>query len=292
MILSMTGFGRGEACDPKREYNVEIKSVNHRFLEIKLRLPREIQQLETDLRSKISNAVSRGSVDVTVTRVSRPGVEELDLNLNLQIAKKYYQALEKISKALHLKSTITAESVARFPEVLNISVSKIDDKRESRLIEKALKIALENLIKMRKNEGSRLKKIMMDEVVFLEKCRASLLQIRDKIIDQYRERLTERIKKWNLEGGLDPNRIAQEVAIYADRSDITEEIDRLGSHLEQFNQTLRSGGSVGRKCDFLIQELLRETNTIGSKLPDGTTTKLVDMKSSIEKLREQVQNIE
>lgn len=291
MILSMTGFGRGEACDPKTKYLVEIKSVNHRFLEVKIRLPREVQHLEPELRAQIGKELTRGSVDVFINREYKPGAEDLALKLNLPLAKKYYLALEKISKSLNLKSDISAETVARFPEVLNVSVSTVDDSREFKLLEKALKRALENLVKMRKNEGSRLEKIMLVEINSLDKSKESLTPIREKIIDQYRERLTERIKKWELDGGLDPNRIAQEVAIYADRSDITEEIDRLGSHVEQFRQAIKSGGAVGRKCDFLIQELLREANTIGSKLPDGSTTKLIDMKSSIEKLREQVQNI-
>lgn len=292
MILSMTGFGRGVSKDKKRSYSVEIKSVNHRFLEIKVRLPKEIGHFEPGLRELFSDSLSRGSVDVVVNRVHRFDEEDIDINLNLALAREYHLALDRISKSLKLKSRISAETISKFPEVLELTIPPIDDKKEYALINKAIKPALLMLLKMRREEGRNLMLGINKELQIIENGVRGLMPLRERVISQYRHRLHERIKKFDIERDLDETRIAQEVAIYADRSDIYEELSRLQSHISQFRGTLKERGAVGRKLDFLVQELLRETNTIGSKFPEAVLGKLIEMKSSIEKLKEQVQNIE
>src|SRR3990167_1250419 len=222
MILSMTGFGRGSSKDKKRSYSVEIKCVNHRFLEIRVRLPREIGHFEPAIREEISNSISRGSVDVTVNREQRPDKEDLKLNLNLPLAKGYYLALEKISRALRLKSSVSAETIARFPEVLQIYASPVDDRREFLVLKKALKSAITMMLKMKGDEGRNLHVSMGKELKIIEHGVQELLSLGDKVVSQYREKLRERIKKLALERELDESRISQEVAIYADRSDISD----------------------------------------------------------------------
>lgn len=292
MIISMTGYGRATETLHSREITVELRSVNHRYLEINARVPRSCSYLEDKLKAHIQTKVARGKLDAGLTVVSVGGEDE-SVELNIELARGYAEAIAKISAELGVSGEVNAAAIARFPDVFT-SVKELPDEEELWAdVRSVLDKALEGYNSMRALEGSRLVEDMLSRVDFIEKALGDVETQSAKRLERYREKLYARMKTVLEGANIDDNRILLEAAIYADKSAVDEETVRLRSHLAQFREIMSAGGSVGRKLDFLVQEINRETNTIGSKAGDlDITSAVVDIKAEIEKIREQVQNIE
>ncbi|MBP7765252.1 MAG: YicC family protein [Deltaproteobacteria bacterium] len=292
MIKSMTGYGRVEALCDGRNIVVEGKSVNHRFLEIALRLPAALYPLELEYKKKIGERFKRGRIDVSI-RLEGEGTEASRVQLNMDIAREYYAVLTRlkdefgISEPVRLKNLISFRDIFTPPAESELGASFLE------VVDKTLQEALSMLVNMRQDEGIAL---FSDMQMRLEAIRKTMEKIRlraPQVVLEYQKRLAERIKE--LAGGLelDAARLAQEVAVMADRCDITEEIVRMQSHIAQFEALLQSDEAEGRKIDFLLQEMNREINTIGSKGNDADIARqVIEAKSELGKLREQAQNIE
>jgi uncharacterized protein (TIGR00255 family) len=290
MIRSMTGFGYCEYSENGITFTIEIKTVNHRYFDIFLRMPKQISSFEDRVRSIISGRIQRGKVDVYIT-CDNKSEDASQVVLDERLAKAYSNALKTLANNLGLEDDVSVSILARFPDILKVE-NKEDDDRMGGILEKAVEKAVSSLIEMREKEGQRLKESM---VLILETVKSYLNKVRERaplIVKEHKEKLEVRLEE--LAGmSVDPARLAVEVAIFADRCSIDEEIVRLGSHIDQMEDMLEQGSPVGKKLDFLIQEMNREVNTIGSKAGDLDITRyVVELKNEIEKLREQVQNIE
>lgn len=290
MIRSMTGFGYYEYSENDITVTIEIKTVNHRYFDIFLRMPKQISAFEDRVRAIISDRIQRGKVDVYIT-CDNKAEDATDVVLDERLAEAYSNALKALAARLGLRDDISVSTLARFPDILKVE-KKEDDDRVGGILEKAVEEAVSSLLEMREKEGEKLRESM---VLNLNTVKAYLERIKEKapmVVKEYKEKLEARIEE--LTGmSIDPARLAVEVAIYADKCSIDEEIVRLGSHIDQMRDMLDKGSPVGKKLDFLIQEMNREVNTIGAKAADLDITRyVVELKSEIEKLREQVQNIE
>ncbi len=290
MIRSMTGFGYHEYSENGITFTIEIKTVNHRYFDIFLRIPKQISSFEDRVRSIISGRIQRGKVDVYITCENK-SEEAVRVVLDEGLAKAYRNALKALAGQLGLEDDVSVSALARFPDILKVE-NKQDDDRMGGILEKAVEMAVSSLIEMREKEGQKLKESM---VQILKTVRSYLDKIRERaplVVKEYKEKLEARIEE--LAGTrIDPARLAMEAAFFADRCSIDEEIVRLDSHIDQMHDMLDQGSPVGKKLDFLIQEMNREVNTIGSKAGDLDITRcVVELKNEIEKLREQVQNIE
>ncbi len=290
MISSMTGFGRGEGELEGLRFLVEIRSVNHRYRDIIFRMPREYNPLEEKMKQLISRQASRGRLEVSVS-VRETSEREKKVEVNLPLARGYYRALNELKGKLQLEEDITLQLLTGFQDVL--LVEKEDVLRYWPALEGALSTALQDLVYMRRQEGENLAQDLLSR---MDKIKEILEQIKERapqVVEGYRLRLQERLKDLCPDLEIEESRLLTECTLFAERSDIHEEIVRMSSHLEAFRRTLKQGGAVGRKMDFLVQELNRETNTIGSKANDYQLShRVVDIKSELEKIREQVQNIE
>lgn len=291
-MYSMTGYGKGVAQRDGRELTVELKSVNHRFLDIGLRLPRQLGCIEDTLRITISQGLSRGHVDVFINyRNTRSDAKTVVVDKSLLSA--YVLAAREANTDLGLKDDLTLSNVLRLPDVAEIIASEDDSLELNALCREAAQMAVAELKKMRHAEGERLKNDLSNHLCCMEELAHKIAQRAPFIAEDYRKRLNERIEALLLEAQIDRARLATEVALFADRAAIDEEITRLNSHHRQFHLLLDDSEPVGRRLDFIIQEMNRECNTIGSKANDAELTGLVlACKSQIEKLREQIQNIE
>jgi uncharacterized protein (TIGR00255 family) len=292
MPRSMTGFGRGDATGNAGRIVVEIKAVNHRFSEVVFRMPRQFGALEEQARKLILAAVSRGRVDVFVTWEAPARARGVQVDKELAMA--YYSTLNELGKKIGSKSELTLDTLAKLPDVLKVAEGEITPEELWPAFETALVQAIASLVAMREREGLSLAADLTARLGRVEGLRAVVAKVAPQVAEEYRNRLTRRLDELLPPGNaVDPQRLAQEVAIFADRSDISEELQRLGSHIAQFRETLDGGEAVGRKLDFLVQELGREVNTIGSKANDAAITiQVVEAKSELEKIREQVQNLE
>ena len=294
MVKSMTGFGRGEYNDGKRNMIVEIKSVNHRYSDISVRMPRRYQFAEDAVRSTVKQHISRGKIDVQIS-VEYIAESDIKVELNKPLAEQYIQNFKVLKDEYGVQGEVTLELLSGMPEVLKQS-SDVEDEDEIRQsIIKATDAAAENLEKMRAVEGEKLAEDLLERADLIK---AMVGEIEVKAADLpgiYKEKLRARIDEL-LDGAsvVPEDRLAQEVAIFADHADITEEITRLRSHMDQMKSIINeSKGADGKKLDFLVQEMNREANTIGSKANDlGITEVMLRIKSEVEKIREQVQNIE
>lgn len=293
MISSMTGYGRGESNDESRSFLVEIKSVNHRYNDIIIRMPKKLSCFEERIRKLIKNYVKRGRIEVYIT-LDEAKDDDLIIKPNLNIIEQYYNSLMEIKDRFQLNDDIKLTHLTRFPDTFNIENKEDAEDVIWESLSLAVNQAISSLIDMRKAEGVKLaedirtrsKKIF--EIV-------KEIEIRTPIIvKEYRDKLLERIRDLTEDViEIDEDRIALEVSMYADKSNIAEEIVRLYSHIEQLDKIINESGAVGRKLDFLIQEMNREINTIGSKSSDINISKIViEIKSELEKIREQIQNIE
>ena len=292
MIKSMTGFGRSTYENDGREYIVEIKSVNNRFNDINIKMPRNLNYLEEKIRKQILSNISRGKVEVSIQLNNNSDLGK-KINLNTDIANRYIEELKKLTEETNIIDNINIMDIAKFPDVLNI---KIDEEAEE-IIEKELFIALDSAIDsfldMRQKEGSKIKVDLENRIEVIKRKIEQISSISAGLVDEYVVKLETRIKELLKTDVVDQTRLAQEVVIYSDKCSVEEEITRLKSHISQFLNLLNENIAIGKKLDFLIQEMNRETNTIGSKANNLEITNfVVDIKTELENVREQIQNIE
>jgi len=295
-LHSMTGFGRGEAAGPDgRRFRVEMRTVNHRFAEVVCRLPRDYAQapVEEGLRSLVLSEVKRGRVEVLLAADSH-GTPEGTVSVDTDLARAYHKGLKELAEALGVGAyTPDPALVASLPGVLAARQPEVDVEAEWPLIAAAARQALDGVLAMRAAEGAALRSDLQSKLDELAAV-ADAIAVREPLARaEFGQRLRRRLDEWLSPGEVDPARLAQEVAILVERSAIDEELVRLGSHAAQFRAALAAGGEVGRRCDFIIQECNRELNTIGSKAQDAAiTAAVVTGKGLVEKLREQVQNLQ
>lgn len=292
MIKSMTGFGRAKCEYEGREYNVEIKSVNHKYSDISIKIPRQISYLEEKVRKEILTKVSRGKIDVFIT-LQDYSEKGKNIKINKELAKVYISQLRELAEETGITANIDVIDISKFPEVLNISNEDNEEIYWDEL-RSVLDTALDNFVAMRETEGN---KICDDLKVRMERIKEKVSKISSYsagLVEEYIVKLNTRVKELMSTDVIDENRLAQEIVIFSDKSSIQEELTRLDSHISQFLDLLSNGNSpVGKKLDFIIQEMNREVNTIGSK---ANSTKIsegvIELKTEIEDVREQIQNIE
>ena len=291
-MKSMTGYGKGVVSREGRELTVELKSVNHRFLDVSMRLPRVLSCIEDTLRTTIASRLSRGHVDVFVNyRNTRSDAKTVRVDETLLSA--YVAAASTANEALNLCDDLTLSNVLRLPDVTEIVPSDEDADELIALAKDAAELALDGLVEMRVAEGARLKTALLSGVNAMDAFREEILARAPFVAEEYRKKLNERIEAVLSDAEIDRARLATEVALFADRCCIDEELVRLKSHIAQFRAYLEASEPVGRNMDFIVQEMNRECNTIGSKANDAALTKSVlACKAEIEKLREQIQNVE
>ena len=291
MLRSMTGFGHCEYTEKDITFTIEIKTVNHRYSDIFLRMPKQISAFEEMIRSLASAKIQRGKIDIYITYNNKSS-DFQEVMLDEGLAKAYCDAMRKISVNLGLRDDISATSLARFPDILK--VEKQDNNEEvGKILEKAFCLALDELLQMRTREGEKLKESLLLNLSAIEAYIGEIYEKAPFVVKEYKEKLEARLSELIDLQNVDPGRIAAEVAMFADKCSIDEELVRLRSHIMQMREMLDAGSPVGKKADFLIQEMNREVNTIGSKASDiDITRNVVELKSEIEKLREQIQNIE
>mgnify|MGYP005810673679 FL=1 len=291
MIKSMTGYGRATLSENSREYQVEIKSVNHRYLDVSVKMPRALSYLEEAVKKEISTKVKRGKIDVFIT-FENNSTQGRDIKINTELAHLYIKELKELAEKEGILSNIEVTEISKFPDVLNIQNNQSDETIESELIA-VVSEATNNLIEMRKIEGN---KIAQDLLVRIEEIQSKIKEISKfstGLIEEYVVKLEERIKELLQNQEIDQARLSQEVVIYADKCSVEEEITRLDSHIAQFINLLNSQEAIGKKLDFIIQEMNRETNTIGSKANNlEITNEVINIKTQLENIREQIQNIE
>jgi len=292
MIRSMTGFGRGNSEKDGNSFTIEIKSVNHRYFETNIRMSRVLISFEDKIRKIIAEKVNRGKLDVFVTQGSNDK-EDVEAYLNEKLAQSYINCFKTLKEKYGLEGDISVNAIAKLPEVITLKQKEEDVAHTFDQIEEALTKALASLLFMREREGAKLlediklKCNLIDSLVGNIKKRAPL------VVGEYKLKLNQRLNTLNKEVEFDENRVSMEIAIFADKVGIDEELVRLNSHIEQMRETLLLEEPVGRKLDFIIQEMNRETNTIASKANDlEILNTVISMKSEIEKIREQIQNIE
>ena len=292
MIYSMTGYGRGEAASDGMRFIVEIKTINHRYCDINIRMPRLLNALEKKLRQKLQEEISRGKVDVYIT-YEEFGEREKKVKVDSELAKAYFQAMTELKHQMNLNDDISVTTFLKIPDVFMPEKNDPDDDEAWNMLSEATDAALRELLAMRGEEGGKLIADICGKIanIFNE---LEIIEARAPIVvKEYKEKLESRIKDLMDQSLPDENRLALEVAMFADRCSIDEELVRLKSHLSQAQEFSSFNGPVGRKLDFIIQELNRETNTIGSKANDLTINqRVVEIKSEIEKVREQAQNLE
>lgn len=293
MAISMTGFGRGEYKDDNYYFLVECRTINHKYSDINIRLPRKISFLEDKVRNLIKDYVKRGRADVFI-KLELTGSEDVNLKFDEKLADQYYNILTQIKERYSMEDEISIMNIAKFPDVVRTEEKEDDEDLLWNMLEQAVKSSMEKLTEMRMAEGKKLAEDIKMRCGLLREYIDRIEEYSETVVVEYKEKLNTRIKEFldNPEI-IDENRIAMEVAIYADKSNITEEIVRFKSHIAQLKSTIDRDDSIGRKIDFLIQEMNRETNTIGSKSSDlEITNTVVEIKSELEKIREQIQNIE
>lgn len=292
MINSMTGFGRANETIDGYDIFVEMRSVNHRYLEVSVRVPRSYSFLEETLRQYLLEYISRGKVEVNI-QIWQINKNDVVIEPNMPIAKGYADALRCISEELDIRYDAGVTTISRFPDVFSITAAKPDEEKISEYTLTVMRNALSSFSEMREHEGKRLIDDILTRLDFIEENVTFIENEVSDRLDEYRQKLTLRMKEILATHEVDENRILLEAAILADKSAVDEETVRLNSHIKQFREILKSSEPVGRKLDFLLQELNREINTIGSKSNDfDLASKVVDIKAEIEKIREQVQNIE
>ncbi len=291
MIKSMTGYGKSTLATDSREYQVEIKTINHRFADINVKMPRVLSYLEEDVKKEILKQVSRGKIEVFIT-YSNSSSENNEVKINTEIAKLYINELRSLAETEGLQSNIEVTEVAKFPDVLKIKSNNDDEKIKEELLE-VVKNATTNLVNMRTAEGEKIEQDLNNRINDIEAKTSEISKLSTGLIGDYVVKLENRIKELLKTEEIDKSRLAQEVVIYADKCSVEEEITRLKSHIYQFRKMLENEGAIGKKIDFLIQEMNRETNTIGSKANNlEITNYVIEIKTQLEDIREQIQNIE
>ena len=291
MIRSMTGYGRATVSKNSREYQVEIKSVNHRYLDISIKMPKILSYLEETIKKEIASKIKRGKIDVFIT-FENNSTEGRNIKINTEIAEMYIKELRNLAEKEGILSNIEVTEISKFPDVLNIKNDEPDEKIENELIE-TVREAVNNLIDMRQKEGSKIAEDLLIRLKDIQNKIKKISELSTGLIQEYVVKLEARIKELLKDVEIDSARLAQEVVIYADKCSVEEEVTRLKSHIVQFENLLNSEEAVGKKLDFIVQEMNRETNTIGSKANNlDITNEVINVKTQIENIREQIQNIE
>ncbi|GAB4567645.1 MAG: YicC family protein [Geothermobacteraceae bacterium] len=289
-ISSMTGFGKGQAAGESLTVGVEVRSVNHRFCDVSIKGPKAVAPFEASLKKRLSEELARGKVDVYIN-LDIVGEQGYSARANLPLAQAAKRALEEMRAALELEDPVTLEVLTRQKDLLVLE-EEVDLAELEQNLDRAVTEAVAQLRGMRATEGEALEEDFSQRLTRLENLLGQVEGRADKVPTEWREKLQQRLNRHAADIEVDPQRLSQELAIFADRCDISEEITRFHSHIGQFRQLLQSGEPVGRKLDFLVQEINREANTIGSKASDAQICNwVVEIKAELEKIREQVQNV-
>ncbi len=292
MIRSMTGFGRGEATSALGKVSVEMKSVNHRYLDMNIKMPRKFNALEGDIRNYIKERVQRGKVDIFINYEDY-SEENVNVKYNRGVAKEYMAYFSQMSEEFGLENDIRLSKLVSMPEVFSMQTGEDDEESLWNLLKEALDIAVDRFVAVRDKEGEQLKEDLLGKLSYMSELVDLVEERYPQILAEYRARLTAKMEEFLTAGNIDEGRIAAEVVVYADKCCVDEETVRLRSHIKQVEEALNSDGSVGRKLDFLVQEMNREANTMLSKSVDVSLTDVaINLKTEIEKVREQIQNIE
>lgn len=292
MIKSMTGFGAGDAETADFKVHIEVKAVNQRFLETNYHMPYSMNMFENQLTKKIKEYASRGKLDINI-RFQDLRDKAVTVKVDKGLVAAYGQALQEISSQLELSAPVTAAQIASYPDVLKLNEENADLEAAQPVLMQAMEQALESFVAMREAEGQNIQRDLLARIDTLENFVGELEKLAPEIVAAYRQRLENLLREYLAKEDIEESRIIQEVALFTDKVNYTEETVRLRSHFDQFRQTITAGEPVGRKLDFLIQEMNREINTVASKANSaGAAQFVVDVKSEIEKIREQIQNIE
>ena len=292
MIKSMTGFGRCEIAEADRKITVEMKSVNHRYLDVTIKMPKKLNFFEAAIRTELKNYMQRGKVDLFITYEDFTE-SNVCVKYNKELAAEYMQYFDRMAEDFSLDNDIRVSTLARFPEILTMEEQTVDEEQLWQLLDKALKGAAENFVETRIREGENLRN---DLIAKLEGMLAHVDFITERspeIIEEYKEKLAKKVEELLSDKQVDESRLLMEVTIFADKVCVDEELVRLRSHITATRDALLAGGSIGRKLDFIAQEMNREANTILSKSSDlEISNRAIELKTEIEKVREQIQNIE
>ena len=293
-MKSMTGYGRGESVQDGFKVTVELSSVNRKQAEVAVTLPRELEMIEAQVRDAINLQIARGRVTARVALHTAKGRASARMHLNTELAKAYAAELAKLARHLKLSGPVTLDHVVRAPGVFQTDEELVDAEKIWPVVEKALKQALAALVKMREREGAHLAEDLASRIGVMRQSAGKIQKQSPETAENYRRHLLERIRSAGIEAiAPDDERLLKEVVVFADRSDITEELTRLQSHFQQFGDCAKSKEPVGRTLDFLAQEMNREVNTIGSKANDAVISReVVTLKAELEKFREQAMNVE
>ena len=292
MIKSMTGFGAGDAETADFKVHIEVKAVNQRFLETNYHMPYSMNMFENQLTKKIKEYASRGKLDINI-RFQDLRDKAVTVKVDKGLVAAYGQALQEISSQLELSAPVTAAQIASYPDVLKLNEENADLEAAQPVLMQAMEQALESFVAMREAEGQNIQRDLLARIDTLENFVGELEKLAPEIVAAYRQRLENLLREYLAKENIEESRIIQEVALFTDKVNYTEETVRLRSHFDQFRQIITAGEPVGRKLDFLIQEMNREINTVASKANSaGAAQFVVDVKSEIEKIREQIQNIE
>lgn len=292
MIKSMTGFGRCELLEHDKKINVEIKSVNHRYFDVSIKMPRKFNRFESHIRKIVQEYCSRGKIDVYIS-FEDLSEETCILNYNYELAKQYVEAVSEMAKAFSLAEDLTASQLSRYPDVIVMEEKELDEEEWFSFISKAVHGAAKQLVSAREKEGAQLLEDLSQKLLHMSELVTYIQERSPQIIEEYQSHLTEKVQSFLQESDIDENRILAEVTIFADKCCVDEELVRLRSHVDTTGQMLKTGGSIGRNLDFIVQEMNREANTILSKTSDlDIANRGIDLKTEIEKIREQIQNIE
>lgn len=292
MVMSMTGFGRCEATIGGRQITVEIKSVNHRFFEFTCRTTRGYSFLEEKAKSFVNQRVARGKVDMFIS-ITADETAAADVTVNHSLAAGYIKAFDELSQTYGIENDTTVSTLSRYGDIFTVHKAPEDEDKVWEDAKQAVDVALTNFMTMREAEGQKLKQDVLSRADTILSIVSEIEERSPQTVKEYEAKMTERIKDMLCNVSVDEQRILTEVAIFADKVAVAEETVRLRSHFEQMNNFLNTTGPVGRKLDFILQEMNRESNTIGSKVQDAQLAhKVVDIKAELEKIREQIQNIE
>ena len=292
MIKSMTGFGRCEITEGERKITVEMKSVNHRYLDVNIKMPKKLNFFEAAIRSELKNYIQRGKVDIFITYEDFTE-SNVCVKYNKELAAEYVKYLEQMAQDFSLDNDIRVSSLSRYPEVLSMEEQTIDEEQLWQLLETTLKSAAQNFVETRITEGEHLKEDLIAKLDGMLEHVDYITERSPQIITEYKNKLEEKVRDLLQDAQVDENRLLMEVTFFADKVCVDEELVRLRSHIETTRDNLIQGGGIGRKLDFLAQEMNREANTILSKASDlEISNRAIELKTEIEKVREQIQNIE
>ena len=292
MIKSMTGFGRCEVQKDSRKFTVELKSVNHRYLDVNIRMPKKLNFFETAIRTLLKSYANRGKVDIFITYEDLSQTQ-VSVKYNAALAAEYLKYLKQMEKEFGLENDVRVSTLSRYPEVFTMEEQSEDEEELWNELKEALEGAFFQFVETRKAEGGNLKKDILSKLAFLEEQIAFIEERSPQIIAEYRAKLEDKVKELLADTQIEEGRIAAEVILFADKICTDEEVVRLKSHIRHMRNTLEEKEGIGRKLDFIAQEMNREANTILSKANDLETSNIaINLKTEIEKVREQIQNIE